>query len=170
MDQSLEKSHLEQVAELLLAHGVRFIVIGGQAESLMGSPRVTYDVDLCYERTPDNLQRLADALKKLNPALRGVPPGLPFIIDARALALGSNFTFTTMYGDLDLLGYVEPLGNFESIDKRATTERLGSLNLRVIDLEDLIKVKEHIRRSKDQDSLFQLYAIRRIRGEQDKTK
>ena len=34
---------------------------GPQAEALMGSPRVTYDVDLCYRRTPENLERLARA-------------------------------------------------------------------------------------------------------------
>jgi hypothetical protein len=36
-----EKSDLEQIASILLRHGVQFIVIGGQAEALMGSPRVT---------------------------------------------------------------------------------------------------------------------------------
>ena len=39
------KSELRGFAEALVRHGVDFIVIGGQAESLMGSPRVTYDVD-----------------------------------------------------------------------------------------------------------------------------
>jgi len=36
---------------LLADAGVEFMVIGGQAEALMGSARVTYDVDLCYRRT-----------------------------------------------------------------------------------------------------------------------
>jgi hypothetical protein len=35
----------------------------------------------------------------------------------------------------------------------------------VIDLEDLIKIKQHIRRPKDQDSLMQLLAIKKVRGE-----
>ena len=46
---------------MLAEHGVEFIVVGGQAEALMGSARVTYDVDLCYRRTPQNLERLATA-------------------------------------------------------------------------------------------------------------
>jgi len=37
----MEKSDLRQIAELLAKHGVEFIVIGGQAEALMGSGRVT---------------------------------------------------------------------------------------------------------------------------------
>ncbi len=46
------KSDLRKIAEVMLHHGVEFIVIGGQAETLMGSPRVTLDVDLCYRRSP----------------------------------------------------------------------------------------------------------------------
>jgi hypothetical protein len=63
-------SALEQIARLLAAHGVEFLVIGGQAEAAFGSPRVTYDVDLCHRRTAANLERLAAALRELNPSLR----------------------------------------------------------------------------------------------------
>ena len=80
------KSSLEQFAEVLIAHGVEFVVIGGQAEILFGSSRPTYDVDLCYRRTQDNLKRLAAALKEIQPTLRNAPPDLPFVIDERSLA------------------------------------------------------------------------------------
>ncbi|HET6248099.1 MAG TPA: hypothetical protein VFE47_10415 [Tepidisphaeraceae bacterium] len=46
-NEETEKSQLEKTADLLFRHGVEFLVIGGQAETLMGSPRITYDVDLC---------------------------------------------------------------------------------------------------------------------------
>ena len=42
-----ETSPLERFCSLLHEHEVEFMVVGGQAELLMGSPRVTYDVDLC---------------------------------------------------------------------------------------------------------------------------
>ncbi len=166
MAESTEKSDLRKVAEVLARHGVEFIVIGGQAEILFGSPRITYDVDLCYRRTPANLERLASALRELKPTLRGAPPDLPVILDVRALALGNNYTFETPMGKLDLLGYVEPIGGFEDLLKKAEAYHLGDLSVQVIDLDDLIRIKEHIGRSKDRDSLFQLYAIKRIRGEQ----
>lgn len=50
MDEPAEQSPLERFCAVLAEHGVEFIVVGGQAEALMGSPRVTYDVDLCYRR------------------------------------------------------------------------------------------------------------------------
>jgi hypothetical protein len=131
-----EKSDLERIAEVFVAHGVEFIVIGGQAEALYGSARVTYDVDLCYRRTPENLKRLAEALRELRPSLRGAPAGLPFILDERTLAMGSNFTFTTPVIDLDLLGYVEPLGEYDRVAAKAITYHVAALDLRVIDLDD----------------------------------
>jgi hypothetical protein len=74
MAEETEKSALERIALLLSTHGVEFIVVGGQAELLMGSPRVTYDIDLCYKRSKENLRRLATALHELKPSLRNAPP------------------------------------------------------------------------------------------------
>ena len=162
----MQASPLEQFATLLISHGVEFIVIGGQAETLFGSPRITYDVDLCYRRTGGNLDRLAVVLGELRVTLRGAPPDLPFQIDARSLALGSNFTFCTVYGDLDLLGYVEPLGGYEELLAHAVDVSVYGLQLKVIGLDDLIKIKQHIGRSKDRESLLQLLAIKRVRGEE----
>ena len=159
------KSDLYRSVELFFRHGVEFLVIGGQAETLFGSPRVTYDIDLRYRRSPENLQRLAAALQELKPTLRGAPADLPFQIDARSLALGANFTFNTPFGPLDLLAWVEPIGDYDALAAHAETYALGTIQLRTISLDDLIRVKEHIRRAKDRDSLFQLNAIKRLRQE-----
>lgn len=163
VDDSAGKSSLRRFAELFARYGVEFVVIGGQAESLFGSPRVTYDFDFCYRRTADNLQRLAESLRTLRPTLRGAPPDLPFQLDARSLALGSNFTFETPLGSLDLLGWVEPIGDYDALAAHAESYALGDVTVRTISLADLIRVKEHIRRPKDRDSLFQLHAIKQIR-------
>ena len=142
---------------------MEFLVIGGQAEAAFGSPRATYDVDLCHRRTADNLERLARALRELNPSLRGAPANLPFVIDARSLALGGNFALKTEISDLDLIAYVEPVGTYEDLLPRAETHPVGDLQLRFISLNDLINVKEYLGRPKDRDSLMQLLAIRRLR-------
>ncbi|MBX3377760.1 MAG: hypothetical protein KF678_12245 [Phycisphaeraceae bacterium] len=74
-----ESSHpLRRIVELLQRHGVEFLIIGGQAENLMGSPRVTYDMDICYRRTPENIRRLARAMGELEVRLRDAPLDLPF--------------------------------------------------------------------------------------------
>ena len=162
-----ELSPLEQIAAVLLEAGVEFIVIGGQAETIHGSARVTFDVDICYRRTRENLQRLAAALQCLEPTLRNAPPDLPFQIDPVSLALGENFTFSTKLGDLDLLGYLEPIGGYEQLIGRAQRVAAGRFQLNVIALDDLIKIKQHLGRPKDREALLQLLAIRRLREESD---
>ena len=156
---------LLRVAQLLDRHGVEYIVIGGQAEALMGSPRATVDVDLCYSRSRENLVKLSAALTELGVSLRGAPPDLPFRPDVATLAAGLNFTLSTSEGPLDLLGEVEPLGDFDRIASRAETYEIWGRRLRTISLEDLIRVKQHIKRFKDSESLHQLLAIKRVRGE-----
>jgi predicted nucleotidyltransferase len=164
--QTPEQSDLEKIAEILLRHGIEFLVVGGQAEILMGSPRVTYDTDLCYRRTKENLERLAAALQEIRPKLRGAPPDLPIVLDAAALALGSNYTFDTPLGPLDLLGWLEPIGTYENLVPRSESYKVGELVVRTIGLDDLIRIKQHIGRPKDRESLLQLLAIRSLRDEE----
>jgi predicted nucleotidyltransferase len=157
------KPSLLKIADLLHSHGVEFVVIGGQAAVLHGSPIPTFDVDLSYRRTPQNLQQLADALKSVSPTLRGAPPDLPFRLDAQSLALGNNFTFNTSLGPLDLLGWVEPLGGYDDFISRCESMVIDGRELMVLSLSDLIAIKRHIARPKDKAVLVQLEAIQRIR-------
>ena len=59
-----------------------------------------------YRRDAENLRRLATALDGQEPCLRGVAPGLPFVLDAETLRSGLNFTLVSNLGDLDLLGEI----------------------------------------------------------------
>jgi hypothetical protein len=52
---------------------VRFIIVGGAAATAHGSARLTQDLDLVYDRAPDNLRRLVAALGPHEPYLRGAP-------------------------------------------------------------------------------------------------
>jgi predicted nucleotidyltransferase len=163
MAEDIAKPRLLQIVEQLHKHGVEFMVLGGEAAVLHGSPLPTYDTDLCYRRSPGNLERLAQALKEMHPSLRGAPADLPFRLDAESLALGANFTFTTDYGPLDLLGWVEPFGTYENLLPHAESIDLGTHTVLVIGLDDLITIKRHVNRPKDQAALFQLEALRRLR-------
>ncbi len=96
----------ERLLLLLLQSQVEFVVIGGIAAIAHGSARVTYDLDIVYRRTPENLERVVAALRPHDPYLRGAPPGLPFRWDAATLKRGLNFTgrsvtlFETVINDI----------------------------------------------------------------------
>jgi hypothetical protein len=125
----------------------------------------SYDIDLCYRRTPENLARLAQALQELHPTLRGASLDLPFRLDAESLALGANFTFNTDLGPVDLLGWVEPFGTYDDLIGRAERMKLEACEVNVIALDDLIAIKQHIGRPKDKAALLQLEALRKLRGQ-----
>jgi predicted nucleotidyltransferase len=52
-----------------------------------------------------------------------------------------------------------------ALAESAERYRLGDLEISTIGLEDLIRIKQHIRRDKDLESLRQLLAIRLVRNE-----
>src|SRR5260370_20860286 len=99
----------------LQEHGVRFVVIGGVAGRLWGSPTMTNDTDVCYARDEANLERLADALGELHARLRGVDDHVPFRLDARSLANGQNFALTTTHGPLYVLVIPAAVAGFDAL-------------------------------------------------------
>ena len=80
---------------------------------LLRALAATYDRDVVYARTPENLRRLVDALGPLAPNLRGAPRGLPFQWDRATLERGLNFTLITSAVDLELLGESVGRGGYE---------------------------------------------------------
>jgi hypothetical protein len=144
----------------LVDHGVRFVLIGGYAGALRGSPVITGDVDVCYSRDDENLGRLAEALRSLDARLRGAPPDVPFLLDARTLRAGDHFTFSTSAGALDILGTPSGTKGFRDLDANATDEVVDGLTIRVASIEDLIRMKRAAGRAKDRIELEWLSAVR----------
>jgi hypothetical protein len=141
-------------------HGVRFVVIGGIAARLLGSPTVTRDTDICYERTPENLQRLAAALEDLGAKLRGVDEEVPFLLDAKTLAAGDHFTFRTQAGDLDVLGTPAGVEGFDELVQRAKPFDIDGITVLVVSIDDLIRMKRAAGRAKDLIEVEVLAAVR----------
>lgn len=148
---------------LLSGYGVEYILIGGGAAIAHGAARTTYDVDIVYARHPVNLQRLVNALKEVRPYLRGAPPGLPFVFDERTLSSGLNFTLTTDWGDIDLLGEVIGGGTYEELFPSTRPENLFGVVLRIVTLEALIHLKRSAGRPKDFEAIAELEALREER-------
>ena len=133
---------------VLDAHGVRFVMIGGFAGRLHGSPTVTNDLDVCYARDPENLERLATALQELRASLRDAPP-TPFRLDAKTFAAGDQFTLATDAGNVDVLGMPAGVRRFEELERASVVMDLDGLTVRVASLDDLIRMKQAAGRPKD---------------------
>lgn len=149
---------------LLHEHGVRFVIVGGAAATAHGSARLTQDLDVVYDRSRENLERLVRALAPHEPYLRGAPPGLPFLFDVETLLRGLNFTLTSKLGDLDLLGEIVGGGGYEQLEPHSVAMELFGVRCRVLGLDKLIEVKRAAGRPKDLEALAELAAIRERRS------
>lgn len=142
--------------------GVKFVVIGGYAGELLGAPLITNDLDVCYERSAGNLERLARALVRMNAKVRvaRVDEGLPFILDARTLAAGDSFTFVTDLGSLDVLGTPSGTTGYADLALRARELPVAAdLRVPVVVLGDLMRMKRASGRTKDRLQLEVLSAL-----------
>jgi len=151
---------LRELLARLADNGVRFSVIGGVALVARGVQRATEDLDIAYARDRENLARLAAALGPIHPRLRGVPEGLPFVLDEASLRSGLNFTLDTDLGPLDLFGEVPGLGTFEHVDAASTELEIAGTKLLVLTLDGLERAKRAAGRARDIVDLGYIRALR----------
>lgn len=165
----MTESDAEKLLKAFHREKVEFVLIGGLAAVLQGSAYVTADLDLCYSRKRENLEKLARALAPFHPALRAVPDQVPFQLDPTALRSGMNFTLTTDVGDVDILGEVTGMGSYEQIIAFSEDIEIFQISCKVLTLEGLIKSKRAVGRAKDLKLLPELEALLEIRKAEKKT-
>jgi len=156
-----------RLLSVLKGAGVEFIIIGGFAATAHGSAHVTVDLDVVYERTAENMVRLAAGLEPLQPYLRGAPPGLPFRFDVETIKRGLNFTLATSAGDLDLLGEATGGGTYAALLPHSEVRELLGLECRFVNLETLIHLKRAAGRPKDIERIAELEILRQEQGSKD---
>ena len=149
-----------RIFRALDAAGVRYVVIGAFAGRILGSPTVTRDLDICYARDRANLEALAGVLQGLSAHLRGVTEASPFRLDARALAAGDAFTFTTAAGDLDVMATPAGTAGYDDLAPTATTIDIDGVRVQVTSIDDLMRMKRAAGRPKDLIELEVLGALR----------
>lgn len=144
---------------LLVEHEVEFIIVGGAAATAHGSARLTFDLDIVYRRGHTNISRIVNALKPIQPYLRGAPPGLPFDWSIETIEKGLNFTLVTTQGALDILGEIVGGGGYEQLLPETIQVEIAGVECLCLGLESLIKVKRAAGRPKDLEVIAELEQI-----------
>jgi len=149
----------------LVDHNVQFVVIGGFAARIWGSPTVTNDLDICYSTLRANIDVLATVLQLLNARPRDFDRSLPFILDARTIALGNSFTLETDAGNLDCLATPAGTEGLLDLERAAREFDLGEgLRVKFASLEDVMRMKLASGRRKD---LIELEVLKALRAERE---
>jgi hypothetical protein len=149
-----------ELLQALRAADVRFVLIGGLASQVHGSPSLTLDIDICPAIDRSNLDRLAACLAGLAAIRRDLPDDVSAPLDARALRAADTLTLRTRHGDLDLLAHPEPGLDFEQLASRALQVEIAGATVLVAGLDDLIAMKRAAGRPKDRIELEILGALR----------
>jgi predicted nucleotidyltransferase len=156
----------KQILQVLTKHGVNFVVLGGIAGTIHGSPLPTSDVDICPALDNRNLQRLAEALKELDAKMMATAEteGLPLDWTEQLLRkslLEIKFVnLITKHGQLDLLYRPAGTEGFKDLSRRAVAKHVdGEIEVRIAALGDVIRSKQAAGRQRD---LEQLPTLRKL--------
>jgi hypothetical protein len=136
---------------LLQEHGVRFVLTGGFAAVIHGSPYVTTDIDVVPSGDRRNLDRLSAALRAMHARVwtASEPEGNPFDHDATSLAEVRIWNLVTDFGRLDVT--FEPAGTsgYEDLARGAIQLTILGADVAVASLADVVRSKEAADRDKD---------------------
>jgi hypothetical protein len=151
----------QRIFTVLERHGVDYVLIGGLAAVLHGSALVTNDADICPRRTPENLERLAAALRALDARLRtrGDPQGVEFACDASFLGGVNLLNLETSAGQFDIAFSPAGFDGYDALAASADAYEIDGTRVQVAALRDVIHSKETANRLKDQAALPHLYAL-----------
>ncbi len=145
---------IRELLRLLAVHGVRYLIVGGEAVIHHGYPRLTGAVDLFYDAAADNTVRLFAALEEFWGG------DVPAVASAAELAVPD---LVVQYGvppnRIDLLSSITAVAFGEAWPNRVeTTLSTGGTEIAVpfIGLDELVRNKRASGRHKDLDDVEHL--------------
>lgn len=93
-----------EICDIRSDERVEFVVLGGFAAIIHGSPLPTADIDVIPSRDDANLERLAKALERMDGKIRTGDEAIETNIDAASIRnMPHMLNLVTRLGDLDLV-------------------------------------------------------------------
>ena len=156
----------ERLFRVLAEKGVRFVLIGALAARLQGFPRLTADADITPAKDPDNLERLARALRALDARVytEQIPEGLAFDCSPQMLGRADIWNLITAAGRLDIAFKPSGTEGYDDLARHADHFTVYGGELLAARLEDIIRSKEAANRPKDRQDLPVLREMLKRRG------
>lgn len=151
---------LESLLGRLIKANVEFVIVGGYAAVAHGVTLVTQDMDICCRFSVENLMRLQGALADLHPEHRMTDPKLSLNVNAQNAGRLKNLYLTTDWGQLDCIGTVLGLGEYDDVQKQSQTIELDCGRCQILTVEALIRAKMAMDRPRDREAVVQLKAIK----------
>ncbi|HET9213030.1 MAG TPA: hypothetical protein VFR03_21665 [Thermoanaerobaculia bacterium] len=140
------------ILKILDRHGVEFILVGGVAAILEGAPVSTLDLDVMVRPTPEDRDRLLEALRELNARYLD-PAGRQIFPDRAKLDTLRIHRLVTDSGPMDVLEQIGKDLTYADLAEKTKIYEVNGLPVRTLRLEMIIRSKEEANRDKDQATL-----------------
>jgi predicted nucleotidyltransferase len=155
---------LQAILRQLVEGEVEFLLIGGVAVGYHGHVRATKDVDVVPAPHRENLERLAEILRRLDARVAGAEEfgeeELPDPLDPAALELGGNWVLATSLGRLDIMQWIGDWPLWAQLSPNAIEDTIGDLPIKIVSYDDLVRLKELAGRPEDLADLTRLREAR----------
>jgi predicted nucleotidyltransferase len=134
--------------KLLNEHQVKYLLIGGLAVAVHGYPRATGDMDIWIANDVNNAERITEVVRKFGFNLPQVQPDL-FLKTDKIIRMGVPPVRIELF--LSVTGL-----NFEECYQNRIIKNIDGIEVKVIDLSNLIKNKKIVGRNRDLDDIENL--------------
>ncbi len=138
---------------------VDFVIIGGFASVAHGCTNVTQDIDICCDFSTVNLMRLQKALTGLNPVHRMTSKKVKLELTEDNCKSLKNLYVDTDLGQLDCLGYVKGVGEYDQAVKVSEKIEIDDIVFNILNIDALLESKKAMNRPHDQQTIIELNAL-----------
>ena len=146
---------LSAILEGLLEADIKFILVGGLAAVVQGAPVTTMDIDIVHSRSSENISKLIAFLKSIDAIYRR-PDDTVIEPNEEDISGMGRFLFTTRFGPLDVLAYIEQGKTYEDLLEHTVEIEFRGNIIRVLKLKALVEFKKTSRDPKDKQRLLVL--------------
>lgn len=150
-----EKAHgpdLSAVLEGLIKAEIKFILVGGLAAVVQGTPVTTMDVDIVHQRSSENIVKLLSFLKSIG-AVHRRPDDKIIEPTEQDLSGDGHALYSTRLGPLDVLAVIEQGKSYDNLLDYTVDVQFRGHSIKVLDLEMIIELKRTSKNPKDRQQL-----------------
>jgi len=150
-----------KIIDTINKHDVEYIVIGGVAMISHGMPRLTQDLDLLINLTPENIGRLKDALHSIydDPAIDEIT--YDEMNTYSVIRYGTSDGFY-----LDIMVRIGDVADYSSVEKEI--KEIEGVKIYLSTVASLLKLKENTIRPEDKrDAIFLKKLIENLKGQEN---
>jgi len=148
--------NLVRILEIPTKAEVRFVLVGGAAAYAHGSSLTTQDLDIGGALSPDNTNRLAEALAPYHPRHRISAENPRFTVQQASQSTFKNLYLTTDIGQVDFRGFIKGVRDYAAALDASEELSMENFTFRILSIRKLIEAKDAMGRPRDLETASNL--------------